>query len=107
MGGRFRLSYMDQQKLQDNQTLVDAFTKSQDLLSSNYANNHGVIKTTVETFMELEEEKGRRISREEIRKISAYLNILDGIRVLDCFDKDELERKIWNRFYKGNKGVKY
>lgn len=82
---------------------VDYATKTLDLLSSSYANNEAIIRATVEAVMELELEMARRLTREEIRKISAYLNILGGISVLDYFDKNELKGKIKRRFYKGKK----
>ncbi|HHX62255.1 MAG TPA: hypothetical protein GX707_16320 [Epulopiscium sp.] len=58
---------------------VDYSTKAVDLLSSNYANNNGIVQVMVEAFVELEIETGRRVSREEIRKTTGYLNILGGL----------------------------
>lgn len=80
---------------------VDYSTKSMDLLSSSYANNGKIIRATVESFMELEKEMSQRLTREEIRKIAGYLNIVGGINIIDYLDKDELKGRIKDRFYKG------
>ena len=79
---------------------IDYSTKSLDLLSRNYTNNSQILRVTVESFLELEKETGRRVSREELRKIVTYLNILGGINALDCFEKEELKGKIKERFYR-------
>lgn len=78
----------------------DYSTKSHNLLSSSYANNDEIIKYTVESLIELEEEIERGLTRAEFRNIMRYLNILGGISVLDYFSKDELKDRIKVRFYK-------
>ena len=79
---------------------VDYATKSLEILSSSYANSHEIIKATVESFIEIDREKGRRMSRTEMRELLRYLNILGGISALDYFEKEELKGKIKERFYR-------
>ena len=81
----------------------DYSTRTFKLLSSNYANNDEVIRFSIEALNELEEEIGRRMTREEFGKIAVYLNILGGINVVDYLEKDELKGRIRARFYKENK----
>lgn len=79
---------------------VDYATKSLELLSSSYANNSNIIQSVVEALLELEEELERKVTRQEMRGVSAYINILGGISALDYYEKDELKGKIKDRFYR-------
>lgn len=77
----------------------DYSTKTFNLLSSSYSNNDQIIRKTVETLIELENEINRSVTRVEFKEIAAYLNILGGISVLDHLDKRDLSNKIKKRFH--------
>lgn len=78
----------------------DYSTRTFNLLSSSFANNDEIIRFTVESLVELEQEIERRLVRKEYIEIMRYLNILGGINVLDYFIKMEFKEKIKKRFYK-------
>lgn len=78
----------------------DYSTRTLILLSSSYANNHKIIKKTIESLINLERKIGRNLTRREYRDSLSYINILGGINVLDYFDKEELKIKIKDNFYK-------
>ena len=63
------------------------------LLDIGFASNPTITKAVIGALLDAEK-SGINITRELVRSISQYVNLLGGIYILDCFSYDEMYSKI-------------
>lgn len=67
------------------------------LLERNISNNFSTLHPLIRALKDTEEHIGKKLSRELIREVAKYVNMLGGIYILDCLSYDEIYDKVMNK----------
>lgn len=81
--------------------LTELICKNQDyivsVLERNTSNNPMIVGAFLDTVLKAKEQFSKTWDRDKFRELAKYLNLLGGVYILDCIEKDILKGKLMNK----------